>query len=168
MVRTAKKETTKKNSEEKIILKYPFSEIWITLDQTREVIAAARTIELAKLNLSLENSRILHKLAYDNGQTTVDEICKFTLRSHHAVYTLLRRMEKIGVIKKIRSGQSNKITIVMTEKGKDLYANNNSRAIEMIFTSLTEEERRYLLSSLKKLNSATRSLLGLDYMPPFL
>ena len=146
----------------------PNLKLWVLLDQTRDVIAKARELELDYYKLSRVQVAVLFILLAENRGVTIGEICNWNVREPNSVLSLVNRMEKIGLVKKIRDADDDKIRIVIAEKGKKSYTSASRVSIEMIFSVLSEEEKQQLNTSLRKLRSKARELLGIDFIPPFL
>ena len=149
-------------------LEDPNLNLWVLLDQTRDVISKARELELAHYKLSRVQAATLFMLLVVNKELTISEISNWNIREPNSVLSLINRMEKLELVQKIRDPDDDKIKIVATEKGRESYLNASRMSIEMIFSILSDEEKQQLGSSLKKLRSKARDLLGVDFKPPFL
>ncbi len=158
-----------KNQRTKIVslLDDPDLMLWVLLDQTRDVVSRARELELDQYKLSRVQSKVLFTLLSENRDLTISEVSNAIIREPNSVLSLVNRMEKLGLVKKVRHTDSDKVQIVLTEKGRKLYTKATRLSIEMIFSVLSEEEKQQLDSCLKKVRSKARELLGLDYKPPF-
>jgi len=143
-------------------------DLWVLLDQTRFAISRSRELELAHFGLTQMHAHVLFALLSSGGAATLYEIAKFTMRQHHSVSTLVKRMEQQGLVKRTKNPTDNKIQIVITPKGRQLYEKATQSSIEMIFSSLSGKEKQELTHSLKQLRGKARNLLGIDYKPPFL
>jgi len=77
-------------------------------------------------------------------------------------------MEAAGLVQKARKPGDKKTYISLTDKGLDLFDKITSKAPDMIFSTLTDSERKDLEAYLKKLLKQARNLLGMDFKPPFL
>jgi DNA-binding MarR family transcriptional regulator len=159
-----------KNKKKNIIspIDDPNLNLWVLLDQTRDVISKARELELVHYKLSRVQAAVLHILLVENRGMTIGEISNWNVREPNSVLSLVNRMEKIGLVKKVRNAGDDKIRIVITEKGQKSYTSASRLSIEMIFSALTDEEKQQLNSSLRKLRSKARELLGIDFKPLFL
>ena len=143
-------------------------DLWILLDQTRFAISRSRELELAHFGLTLTQAGILLFLENSGGEATLYEISKSTMKQHNSVSTLIKRMIEHGLIKKVKNPGDNKIRVAITPKGKELYGKAPRSSIDMIFSSLSSEQKQELASCLKVLRKKSRNLLGVDYKPPFL
>ena len=141
--------------------------LWVSLDQTRDLVAKARKVELQRYKLTRVQASVLFILLCENRGVTIAEIADWNIRELHSVLTLINRMEKIGLVQKIRDANDDRTKIVLTEKGRELYLSVPKLSMEMIFSILTNKEKQQLNSILEKVRVQTRKLLGIDYTPPF-
>ena len=143
-------------------------DIWVLLDRTHFAVTRSRLLELAQFNLTKEQAQVLYVLRFFGGSATMTQIASFTLRQRHSVSTLINRMEKAGLVKKVKVSKDKIFKVVMTKKGKDRYEKVTRESIEMVFSSLSSGDKRKLTLYLNQLQKRASSLLGLDYKPPFL
>jgi DNA-binding MarR family transcriptional regulator len=143
-------------------------DIWVLLDTAHFAIIRSRLLELAQYNLTKEQAQVLYVVRICGGSATMNQIASVTLRQRHSVSTLINRMEKAGLVKKVKDSKEKVYKVIMTKKGKDRYANVTRKSIEMIFSSLTAKDKRNLVLCLNKLQKQASGLLGLGYRPPFL
>jgi DNA-binding MarR family transcriptional regulator len=163
--------TIEREIQKKRILKRedPDINLYILLDQTNSIVLNAVELELKHLRVTQPQARVLTMLSRENRPVTLDELANWTLKEFNSVSTLINRMEKNGLVKKIRKDGDLKAYIVLTEKGSDLYhLQVTERSIHLIFSKFSANEIKQLDSLLKKVRDATRDLLGLDFRPPFL
>jgi DNA-binding MarR family transcriptional regulator len=143
--------------------------LYALLDQTRETLFKAVELELAQYNMSAPQVKILHIIAQNNGRMTLNQLAGETVRELNSISTLIGRMQKKGLIKKIKNSGNERLYVTLTDKGKDIYENTvTERSIFLIFDTLSEKEKKQLISLLAKLQDKARALLGLDFRPPFL
>ncbi len=147
----------------------PEINLYVLLDQTNSIVTNAVELELKHLRVTQPQVRVLTMLSRESRPITLDELANWTLKEFNSVSTLINRMEKGGLIKKIKKDGDLKTYVILTEKGSDLYHKQvTERSIHLIFNSLTNGEKNQLDAILKKIRDKTRDLLGLDYRPPFL
>jgi len=147
----------------------PHVNLYILLDQVDSLITNAVELELKHLRLTQPQARILTMLSREDTPATIDELAKWTLKEFNSVSTLINRMEKKNLIKKVKKPGDLKTYVTLTEKGSDLYHNKvTERSIHLIFEKLSAKEKDQLELILKKVRNITRDLLGMDYRPPFL
>lgn len=140
--------------------------IWGKITEVYDLICKARTVELRKLGLTAEQSKILRVLMVENGTSTINDIADMTQKRHNTISLIVKRMEKAGLIKRNKIPSSNRYQIAITEKGIRLFETMPLNSIDMIFSTLSSDEKQALMSLLDKLDKQTRHILGLDYIPP--
>ena len=147
----------------------PEVNLYILLDQTANIVTNAVELELRHLRMTQPQIRLLTMLSREDRPVTIEQLANWTLKEFNSVSTLVNRMEKKGLIKKIKKEDDLKTYILLTDKGSDLYHNQvTERSIHLIFDKLSTAEKKQLDTTLKKVRDITRDLLGLDYRPPFL
>jgi len=143
--------------------------LYALFDQTRETLFKAVELELAQYQLSAPQVKILHLLAQHNGRMTLNQLASQTVRELNSISTLISRMQKRGLVKKVKNSGDERLYVTLTDKGKDIYENTvTEHSIFLIFGALSEKEKKQLASLLAKLQDKARALLGLDFRPPFL
>jgi DNA-binding MarR family transcriptional regulator len=139
------------------------------LDSTRETIQKAIKMELAQYQMSQSQVKVMHMLAQSEEGLTPGQLSESAIRELNSITTLINRMQKKGLVTKVKKDGDHKTYVVLTDKGFDIYNNTvTERSITLIFDTLTYEEKSQLTSLLSKLQTKARNLLGLDYKPPFL
>jgi DNA-binding MarR family transcriptional regulator len=139
------------------------------LDSTRETIQKAVKMELAQYQMSQSQVKVMHMLAQSEEGLTPGQLSESAIRELNSITTLINRMQKKGLVTKVKKDGDLKTYVVLTDKGLDFYNNTvTERSITLIFDTLTYEEKSQLTSLLSKLQTKARNLLGLDYKPPFL
>jgi DNA-binding MarR family transcriptional regulator len=147
----------------------PQVNLYILLDQTNSIVTNAVELEIKHLRVTQPQVRVLTMLSREDKPVTLDELANWTLKEFNSVSTLINRMEKSDLVKKIKKDGDLKTYVVLTEKGSDLYHKQvTERSIRLIFGDLSDQEKGQFDSILKKIRNRTRDLLGLDYRPPFL
>ena len=140
--------------------------IWGKITEVYDLICRARSVELRKLDLTAEKSKILRVLMVENGTSTINEISNLTLKRHNTISLIIKRMEKDGLVKREKVDSSNRYKITITKKGINLFETMPLNSIDLIFSALSSDEKETFLSLLDKLDKQTRHVLGLDYVPP--
>ena len=139
------------------------------LDSTRDLIFKAIEMELAQYQMSAPQVKVLDTLVRSDGELTLRQLSESTVKELNSVSALVTRMVKKGLVKKIKKPDDGKIYIVITETGKDVFENTvTEKSIHLIFETLSDSEVIQLRTLLSKLHNRARTLLGLDYKPPFL
>lgn len=138
-------------------------------DNTKELITKAVEMELGQYQMSVPQVKVLDTLVRSNGELSLGQLSEGTVKELNSVSALVTRMTKKGLVKKFRKPGDGKIYVAITENGKEVYENTvTEKSIHLIFDTLTKKEEEQLQFLLGKLNQNVRSLLGLDFRPPFL
>lgn len=126
-------------------------ELWVLLAQTREAMYKARQKELRRYNLSPRQSAVLFIIQAIGDKVTPAEISRWLLRESHSVSEIISRMEKQGLLKKVRDlDRKNLVRIELTEKGSEAYNQAIKRdSIHTIMSALSDEKRRQFSTMLK-------------------
>ena len=143
-------------------------DLWGKVTEVNKLIGKARSIELSSINLTPEQSHILRILMANEGTSTINEIADITYRSHNAVSILVKRMEKAGLIYREKKELSKQYLISISEKGSELFHTMPINSIEMVFSALSEEQKKSFSGYLDLVEQEARHILGLDYIPPLL
>ena len=142
--------------------------LWVLLDNAHFAVSRARNLELSQYNLTKEQAQVLYVLLNNGGSATQTQISDFTMRQHHSVSTLVNRMIKDGLVNKEKDPVGKGSLICITKKGREKYRKVTKESMEMIFSSLSPEEKEQLTRYLEQVQLTARNLLGVDYKPPFL
>src|SRR3972149_3534581 len=81
----------------------PNYRLWILLHQTRDVFHKVRKKEVAKYGITATQSAVLFIISANGGQATPTVISNWFLREPHTISSVLTRMEKQGLVSKIRN-----------------------------------------------------------------
>lgn len=142
-------------------------EIYPLFHNTSFIISRARELELANFGLTLEQGVLLHTLIKMGGSATLDEITENTMRQYHSVSTLVNRMARSGLVKKVKYSDNKKFQISITDKGSNIYRKATCNSLNIIFSVLSPEDKKQLAEYLQLLFDKARNLLGLDHKHPF-
>jgi len=142
-------------------------ELWILLTQTRDLMYKARRQELTKYNISPRQSAALFIIQSLGEETTPVEIARHLVREHHSVTELLSRMEKDGLLRKVKDlDKKGRVKVVLTEKGQQAYHESLKRdSIREIMSCLSEEEHHQLQSALRKIRNKALKFVLLKELP---
>ena len=144
----------------------PDFSLWRTLDHARFMIARSREMELARLDLTPEQSHVLDILNESGGSTTINELVRITQRQHHSISTLIDRMYKQKLVTKRKSGTDRRqYEVVITPKGQDLVNNMIRESISTIFACLNKEEMEQLRGYLLRLTEEAYRVLNKELEP---
>jgi DNA-binding MarR family transcriptional regulator len=142
--------------------------LFVLLELTRSTAVAALEIELKHYKTDFTEGRILFTLSRERNGMTQADISKYVLKKQNSISTQLTKMEKKGLIKKIKRPGDSKTYAALTAKGLELWNKINERSIYLTFSVLSKSEKDQLHHLLGKLRNQARNLLGLDFKPPFL
>jgi len=147
----------------------PRIELQALLHSTNETVQRAVKLELAQYKLSQSQVGVLHMLVKSVDMLTLNQLAEASIKELNSVTTLIDRMQKNKMVEKVKIPGENKTYVALTDKGRDMYNNTvTEHAIMLIFDILSDTEKKQLTHLLEKLRHQARSILGLDYVPPFL
>ncbi len=144
-------------------------ELWVLLAQAREAMYKARQHELRRCNLSPRQSAVLFIIRAIGDKATPAEISRGLFRESHTISEILSRMEKQGLLKKVRDlDRKNLVRIELTEKGSEAYNQAIKRdSIHTIVSALSDEERRQFSSTSKAIRDRAIQESGKELRTPF-
>ena len=147
----------------------PDFELWVLLRHTADAIGRTRVKELHKHDLSARQAATLFIIRAIGEKATPAEIARWQFRQAHSISGILSRMEKDGLIRKDKDlERKNLVRVSLTEKGHQAYQLSLSREyLNRIISSLSAEERRQMMSSLRTLRDKALEELGIEDKPPF-
>lgn len=139
-------------------------DLWSLLTQTRDAMFKARQKELDQYKISAATSIALGVIQSIGNRATPAEISRRLFREPHSTSGLLNRMEKKGLIEKVKDlERKNMIRVVITEKGYEAYYQSmRQESIHMIISSLSEEERQQLRSFLRTVRDEALKVIGVE------
>jgi DNA-binding MarR family transcriptional regulator len=143
-------------------------DLWCLLVRTWFAISRLRELELAQFGLTLEQSSVLTLIQRCGGSTTAKNLEYLTLRQQHSISTLIKRMLRGGLVGKERRPNERRNRIFISEEGENLLGQLTTTSIEMVFSSLTEDEKLQFAKLICSLFERARDLLGVSYKLPFL
>ena len=143
--------------------------LWVLLQQVGHAAFKARQKELNQYGISNMQAMVLFVIQAIGNKATPAEISRWVFREPHSVSGLLSRMEKDGLVRKVKDlGRKNLVRVALTEKGQQVYHQSTKiKSIRKVISSLSEEERRQLGSCLETLRNEAFKELGVERKPPF-
>ncbi len=143
--------------------------LWYLIVYMRRAMYRSREKELFQLGLTPEQSSVLFLVQSMGPRVTPADISRYLLREPHSVSGLLSRMEKDGLIRKVKDLEKrNLVRVVLTEKGKEAHQLSTRReSIHRIMACLSREERKLVKAALEKLWGRALEELGDGVRPPF-
>jgi DNA-binding MarR family transcriptional regulator len=135
--------------------------------RTSEIVSRVRTKELNELSdygITSSQVGILFAIKIMGKDTTGAKISRFLHRNPNTISELLVKMDKKGLIKKIREPHTKKgMRIAITEKGMEAFQTSiNRRSVHRIFYCLSSEEHIQMESLLTKVLSNALEELGVS------
>ena len=142
---------------------------WALFRQTRDAMIKARERELEKHGISSIQAAVLFTIQDIGPKATPAEISRRLVREPHSISGLLKRMERQGLIKRIKDlPKRNMVRISLTAKGKELYQYSTRRqSMHDIMAVIADDERGLLWDYLLRLRDKALRLAGIDYEMPF-
>jgi DNA-binding MarR family transcriptional regulator len=136
-------------------------DLMILMGWTSDIIHKVRQKELSPYGLNRVQAGVLQVIHSNDGKARSNEIPRRMLRERHSVHELLRRMEKLGLIKGIDDARrKNGISFELTSKGRDAYRHVVKRPSQhKIFSRLSRKQREELMASLRALYDAASDIL---------
>jgi len=143
--------------------------LWVLYRQTCHAITTAGENELRQLGISSRQAAVLSIVKTVTVPATPAEISRWLFRQPHTVSGLLNRMEKQGLVRKVKDlERKNMIRIVLTEKGEQAYQRSREvKVVDKILSCLSPKERDSLRTYLKALRKKALEEIGVGYQLPF-
>jgi DNA-binding MarR family transcriptional regulator len=143
--------------------------LWWWISQMHASINQSREYELARYGLSWIQSAVLFTVNSINGNATPTEISHWLMRKKNTVSELLTRMEKRGMIKRVKDAhQKKQVNILLTQKGREMYSRSNKReSLKNIFSCLSKEEHQQLRLLCCKLRNRVAEIDGRKHNLPW-
>jgi len=128
-------------------------DLWFVLGQARQAVRKARQRELNQQSATVRKSTVLAIMQANGGKATPAEISQWFILELNSVYELLIRMEKEGLVRRVKSlGKRKMARVVLTDKGREVYYQSaKGEVIPKIMSCLSEEERQQLRLYLERL-----------------
>ncbi len=129
------------------------NELWTLLNQAQHAAIRASETELRQLGVPQMHAEVLMIVKSEDRPVTPAEISRSLFREPHTISGLLTRMEKQGLVKRVRDLQrKNMVRIAITDKGERAYRKlSEVNAIRSIMSSLSSREQEGLKDILMKL-----------------
>jgi len=137
--------------------------------QTRDIILRFREKELSRYGILPRQSSVLFNIQALGDEARPVELAQRMFREYHTISTILNRMEKDGLVRKVKDPDRKKaVRVVLTEKGQQAYQQSIKReSIHQVVSALSAKERQQLRSCLEKLRDEALKGLGMSRKPPF-
>ena len=139
----------------------PDYDLWLSFRNTHEAIHKVRKVELRPYKLSTIESSVLVTVYKANNSATPSEISRELLKDAHSISQLLGRMEKRGLLNRIKGiPRKNMVKVSLTNKGLKAYEQSTAgERIGIIMSILNEEEKKEFRKYLDKLRDRASEIL---------
>ena len=143
--------------------------LWVLMRQTTEAIRKLRARELGKYGISPVHAAILYILKTSDEPVTPALISRWLIREPHGVSEMLDRMEKIGLVSKVKDlDRKNRVRIVITDKGEEVYQiASEMKSIRKVMSRLSYKQRGKLSLHIRLLRGKAFKELGDERKFPF-
>jgi DNA-binding MarR family transcriptional regulator len=147
----------------------PDYELWYLFHQTSDAMGRARENELRQIGISRMQRAVLFIVKAVKVPATPAEISRWLFREPHTVSGLLNRMEKQGLVRKVKDlERKNLIRVVITEKGEEAYnRSRETKVVHKILSCLSPKKKDNLRAYLKRLRNEALAQTGVRHQLPF-
>lgn len=129
---------------------------WTLLGETVDTLYRVASKNFCPLGVSPEQARVLLIIATSPSPPTRIDISRIVGRKPHTVTGMLNRMQRAGLIRRIKDDENQKlVTVVMTKKGREMWKRALQPQLDTRLTSfLSSGEFAQLDKILEKLRNA--------------
>ena len=144
-------------------------QLWKLLSETYHTMWRTREKELDAAGISMIQAGVLLLVSTSQDPVTPAVLSRFLYREPHTISGLLTRMEKQGLVKRVKDlKRKNQVRIVLTEKGKKACERQNKAGVTgRVLSTLTPEERTNFTNHLDKLKKAALKELRAQLTLPY-
>lgn len=97
----------------------PQLKVWLLLHRNCSLITKAEDAVYATIDLTTQHQAVLLAMKYIRGPVTPGIIAQWLDRNTNSITTLVDRMEKVGLVRRVRNMRDRRsVRLVMTKKGK--------------------------------------------------
>jgi DNA-binding MarR family transcriptional regulator len=123
-----------------------------------------RTKESLRYGVTPQQAAVIHLIHDIGGEAKPTEISLWLFRKRHSIHTIIERMEKAGILNKVRdNSRKNGVKVVLTEKGKRIHHQITKRdSLRCVMANLPSNKRIQLRSSLEILLAKARKEIGVE------
>jgi DNA-binding MarR family transcriptional regulator len=135
-------------------------QLWRLFFVAQSVMGRVRDLELAGIGVTPEQSGALFLLAA-RGKSTIGEMADAWVRQRNSVSTLMERMARQGLVKKVKVPKQKDLEIAITPKGRETFKRivASGQIFDKVFSSFTEKDRMDFARCLKMVLSRSRTIL---------
>jgi len=125
---------------------------WLLLHQTSNGLIRAEDSVFANVGLTTQHHSVLIAMKYIEKPVTPSKIANWLDRSTNTISTLIDRMQRDGLVKRVRDlNDRRSVRVIMTKKGEDVLEKSTALGwplMQEILQGLTEEELKTLINLL--------------------
>ncbi|MGD9116280.1 MAG: MarR family transcriptional regulator [Dehalococcoidia bacterium] len=126
----------------------PLLSTWLLIHQTYNLVLKCEDAVFAKEGLTTEHHAVLMAIKLIGSQAIVTDVARFLDRSPNTISLIADRMEKRGLIKKMRDLRDRRLVrLVITSEGNKVFEGANIASWELmrqILSPLSEKEQLVL------------------------
>lgn len=143
--------------------------LWWLIVHMRRAMYKARAKELFQYGITPEEAAVLFIVKAIGPRATPAEISRWLLREPHSTSGLINRMEKKGLIRKVKDlERKNMVRVAITEKGQQSHNQSAKRGtIHRIMSALDGDERQQMWEYVRKLRDKAFEETGVVRKPSF-
>ena len=145
-------------------LKEEIHDTWNIFSSVYRLIGRLWDNELKKFNFARTQALNLLIIKHLDKEATPYRISRFQIQEHNTVSDMLNRMEKKGLVKKIREPQGkSRVKVTLTKKGEKAYLQSLEReSLLKVLSILSKKEIEQLRGLLEKLQDEALKELDQD------
>lgn len=138
--------------------------VWTLVRDVCHLMEKARDRELRQYGLTVMQATVLQMINMLGKEASPSALARVMFREAPTVSSMLNRMEKQRLIKKVREGRRNGlIRLVLTQEGKKALADAQTReSIKRIMSQSSDETCRQMIAGLISLRRLVLQDLGLS------
>jgi DNA-binding MarR family transcriptional regulator len=145
-----------------------YDEVWGLLHKVQHLLHRAREMELENDGLSTVAAGVLSFVDGSKKPVTPSMLSRYLHRQPHTISGLVSRMEKQGLVKKVKDlERKNQVHVTLTTKGKRLAQKLDKRPVAFnALSTLSEQELTNMAKYLNKLmKSGAEQLRSMQPLP---
>ena len=139
----------------KFVFNQPKLDVWVLCHQTYNLVSRCEEIAFAESGLTPQQHGVLMAMKYIKGSVTVTDVAHWLDRNTNSISTLVDRMEKDGLVKRVRDLRDRRsVRLITTRKGKEKFdqaTKSGWKLIEKLLSSFSEEELKTFARLMGKL-----------------
>lgn len=140
----------------------PIGDAWLLLHQTHDSVIKCEEETFTNVDMSPQQYQVLRAMKYINGTITPTVVANFLDRKPNSITLITDRMEKSGLVKRIRDLEDRRaVRLIVTTEGDKRYEQAGEPANKLpraILSVLTQEELSTLTRLLQNIRERTFEL----------